>query len=115
MLLSESIWLLSLLSPAGPTVDPVPGACCVWADSHHMLRFCSSTDSLILTVRQGSSSCPQDAIMVLRDRLGDHNILKLVRADATALFESLLKSQLLFSVATAVEISEFTQVLFRLV
>ncbi|XP_026210237.1 rho guanine nucleotide exchange factor 28 isoform X2 [Anabas testudineus] len=67
-----------LAAPPGPVVGPVPGVWCVWSDSCCMLRFCSCTDSLSLTVRQGSSSCPQDAIMVLRDRLGDHNILKLI-------------------------------------
>ncbi|XP_029300781.1 LOW QUALITY PROTEIN: rho guanine nucleotide exchange factor 28 [Cottoperca gobio] len=65
-----------LAAPPGPAVGPVPGVWCVWSDSSCMLRFCPCTDSLTLTVRQTSGSCPQDAILALRDKLGDHSILK---------------------------------------
>ncbi|XP_070845479.1 rho guanine nucleotide exchange factor 28 [Chaetodon trifascialis] len=68
-----------LTAPPGPAVGPVPGVWCVWSDSSCMLRFCPATDSLTLTVRQTPGSCPQDAITVLRDRLGDHGVLKLIK------------------------------------
>nr|XP_020469249.1 rho guanine nucleotide exchange factor 28-like isoform X2 [Monopterus albus] len=67
-----------LAAPPGPIGGPAPGVWCVWSDSYRMLRFCSGMDSLSLTVRQGPGSCPQDGIMFLRDRLGDHSTLKLV-------------------------------------
>ncbi|XP_074474476.1 rho guanine nucleotide exchange factor 28 isoform X3 [Sebastes fasciatus] len=67
-----------LAAPPGPVVGPVPGVWCVWSDSSCMLRFCPGTDSLTLTVRQAPGSCPQDAIVILRDRQGDHSILKLI-------------------------------------
>uniref|UniRef100_A0A4W6F461 Rho guanine nucleotide exchange factor 28 n=1 Tax=Lates calcarifer TaxID=8187 RepID=A0A4W6F461_LATCA len=70
-----------LAAPPGPVVGSAPGVCTVWSDSSCMLRFCPGTNSLTLTVRQAPGSCPQDAIMLLRDRLVDHSILKLVRAD----------------------------------
>ncbi|XP_029024982.1 rho guanine nucleotide exchange factor 28 isoform X2 [Betta splendens] len=76
-----------LAAPAGPAADPVPAACCVWADSCRMLRFCSSTDCLVLTVRQGSGGSARDAVMLLRDRLGDRLVLTLIselRADCAA-------------------------------
>lgn len=69
------------VSPPGPVVGPVPGVWCVWSDSSSMLRFCPGTDSLTLTVRQAAGSCPQDGITILRDRLGDQSILKLVRTN----------------------------------
>ncbi|KAI3362135.1 hypothetical protein L3Q82_012465, partial [Scortum barcoo] len=67
-----------LAAPPGPVVGPVPGVWCVWSDSSCMLRFCPGTDSLSLTVRQTAGSCPEDGILVLRDRLGDQSILKLI-------------------------------------
>uniref|UniRef100_A0A8D0AJV2 Rho guanine nucleotide exchange factor 28 n=1 Tax=Sander lucioperca TaxID=283035 RepID=A0A8D0AJV2_SANLU len=67
--------------PPGPVDGPVPGVWCVWSDSSCMLRFCPGTDSLSLTVRQTPGSRPQDGILILRDRRGDHSILKLVRAN----------------------------------
>ncbi|XP_056259969.1 rho guanine nucleotide exchange factor 28 isoform X2 [Seriola aureovittata] len=73
-----------LAAPPGPVVGPAPGVCSLWSDSSSMLRFCPGTNSLTLTVRQAPCSCPQDGIMVLRDRLADHSILKLInmlRAD----------------------------------
>ncbi|XP_059214037.1 rho guanine nucleotide exchange factor 28 [Centropristis striata] len=74
-----------LAAPPGP--GPVPGVWCVWSDSSCMLRFCPRTDSLTLTVRQTAGNCPQDSIMVLRDRLGDQSIVKLInvlKADSEA-------------------------------
>ncbi|XP_028274419.1 rho guanine nucleotide exchange factor 28 isoform X2 [Parambassis ranga] len=73
-----------LAAPPGPAVGPVPGVWCVWSDSSCMLRFCPGTDSLTLTVRQPPSSTPQNSIMVLRGKQGDHGVLKLInvlRAD----------------------------------
>ncbi|XP_018529451.1 rho guanine nucleotide exchange factor 28 isoform X2 [Lates calcarifer] len=67
-----------LAAPPGPVVGSAPGVCTVWSDSSCMLRFCPGTNSLTLTVRQAPGSCPQDAIMLLRDRLVDHSILKLI-------------------------------------
>ncbi|KAM9841634.1 rho guanine nucleotide exchange factor 28 [Aulostomus maculatus] len=68
-----------LADPPGPVSGPVPGVWCVWSDRSHMLRFCPGTDSATLTARRAPGSCPQDHIMVLRDRLGDHNVLKLIQ------------------------------------
>ncbi|XP_040013319.1 rho guanine nucleotide exchange factor 28 isoform X2 [Xiphias gladius] len=73
-----------LAAPPGPVVGPAPGVCSVWSDSSCALRFCPGTNSLTLTVRHAPGSCPQDGIMVLRDRLLDHSILELInmlRAD----------------------------------
>ncbi|XP_019124676.1 rho guanine nucleotide exchange factor 28 isoform X2 [Larimichthys crocea] len=63
---------------AAPAVGPVPGVRCVWSDSSCMLRFCPWMDSLTLTMWQTPGSCPEDGIVILRDRLGDHSILKLI-------------------------------------
>ncbi|TMS08080.1 Rho guanine nucleotide exchange factor 28 [Larimichthys crocea] len=63
---------------AAPAVGPVPGVRCVWSDSSCMLRFCPGMDSLTLTMWQTPGSCPEDGIVILRDRLGDHSILKLI-------------------------------------
>ncbi|XP_071321529.1 rho guanine nucleotide exchange factor 28 isoform X2 [Trachinotus anak] len=74
----------ALAAPPGPVVGPAPGVCSVWSDSSCMLRFCPGTNSLTLTVQQTPGSCPQDGVKVLRDRLADHGILKLInmlRAD----------------------------------
>lgn len=70
-----------LISGRGPVVGPVPGAWRVWSDSSCTLRFCPRTDSVTLTMRQTPDSCPQEGIMILRDKLGDQSILKLVRAN----------------------------------
>ncbi|XP_040915053.1 rho guanine nucleotide exchange factor 28 isoform X2 [Toxotes jaculatrix] len=73
-----------LAAPPGPSVGPASGVCSVWSDSLCMLRFCPWMNSLSLTVRQAPGSCPQDSIRVLRDKLVDHSILKLIsklRAD----------------------------------
>ncbi|XP_068562708.1 rho guanine nucleotide exchange factor 28 isoform X4 [Cebidichthys violaceus] len=67
-----------LAAPPGPAVGPVPGVWCVWSDSSRMLRFCPGTDSLTLTVRQAPGRCPRDSIGILRDRLGDDGVLKLI-------------------------------------
>ncbi|KAM7368740.1 hypothetical protein PAMP_013050 [Pampus punctatissimus] len=77
-------WIIQIRSP-GPVVGTVPGVWCVWSDSSHMMRFCPGRDSLTLSVRQAHSSCPQEGIMFLRDRLEDHSVLKLIavlRADS---------------------------------
>ncbi|XP_051267668.1 rho guanine nucleotide exchange factor 28 isoform X1 [Dicentrarchus labrax] len=76
-----------LAAPPGPVVGPVPGVWCVWSDNSCMLRYCPRTDCLTLTVRQTPGSCPQDGITILRDRLGDKSILKLInvlRTDSEA-------------------------------
>ncbi|XP_071768129.2 rho guanine nucleotide exchange factor 28-like [Centroberyx gerrardi] len=67
-----------LATPPVPAVGPVVGVWCVWSDSASMLRFCPGTDSLTLTVQQAPGRCPRDSIVVLRDRLGDHSVLKLI-------------------------------------
>ncbi|XP_034458148.1 rho guanine nucleotide exchange factor 28 isoform X3 [Hippoglossus hippoglossus] len=74
-----------LAASAGPGVGPAAGVCSVWSDSSRTLRFCPGTNSLTLTVRQAPGSCPQDDIMVLRDRQEDHSIVRLIsvlRADS---------------------------------
>ncbi|CAB1455847.1 unnamed protein product [Pleuronectes platessa] len=74
-----------LAASAGPGVGPVAGVCSLWSDSSRTLRFCPGTNSLTLTVRQAPGSCPQDDIMVLRDRQEDHSIVRLIsvlRADS---------------------------------
>ncbi|XP_034564779.1 rho guanine nucleotide exchange factor 28 [Notolabrus celidotus] len=68
-----------LATPPGPAVGPVPGVWRVWSDSSCMLRFCPWTNSLTLTTRQIPGSCPQDAIMILRERQRDPCILKLIK------------------------------------
>ncbi|KAM6975874.1 rho guanine nucleotide exchange factor 28 [Tautogolabrus adspersus] len=65
-----------LAAPPGPAAGS--GLRCVWSDNHCMLRFCPGTNSLTLTVQQTPDSCPQDAIMILRERLRDPCILKLI-------------------------------------
>nr|XP_019938029.1 PREDICTED: rho guanine nucleotide exchange factor 28-like [Paralichthys olivaceus] len=73
-----------LAASAGPGVGPAPGVCSVWSDTSRTLRFCPGTNSLTLTVRQAPGSCPQDDIMVLRDRQEDRSIVRLInvlRAD----------------------------------
>uniref|UniRef100_A0A3B5AMK6 Rho guanine nucleotide exchange factor 28-like n=1 Tax=Stegastes partitus TaxID=144197 RepID=A0A3B5AMK6_9TELE len=73
-----------LAAPPGAGVGPVPGVRCVWSDSSSVLRFCPGTDSLTLTLLQTPGGFPEDSIMVLRERLGDHSVLKLInvlRAD----------------------------------
>ncbi|XP_036973183.1 rho guanine nucleotide exchange factor 28 isoform X2 [Acanthopagrus latus] len=75
----------ALAAPPGPVAGPVPGVWCVWSDGSSMLRFCPGMDSLTLTMRNTPGSCPQDGIKILRDRLGDSRILKLIsvlRADS---------------------------------
>ncbi|XP_068608751.1 rho guanine nucleotide exchange factor 28 [Brachionichthys hirsutus] len=67
-----------LTTPPGPAVGPVPGVWCLWSDSSSMLRLCPGTNSLTLTVKQTPSCSPHDGIAILRDRLGDHRILKLI-------------------------------------
>ncbi|XP_011602975.2 rho guanine nucleotide exchange factor 28 [Takifugu rubripes] len=65
-----------LFSPPDSAVGPLPGVWHVWSDSSSVLTFCPKADSLTLTVREPLGSCPQEAIMVLRDRLGDQDVLK---------------------------------------
>ncbi|KAG7498232.1 rho guanine nucleotide exchange factor 28 isoform X4 [Solea senegalensis] len=67
-----------LTASPGPAVAPAPGVCSVWSDNFSMLRFCPGTNSLTLTVRQVPGSCCPDAIMVLRGRMEDHSIQKLI-------------------------------------
>ncbi|KAK2818736.1 hypothetical protein Q5P01_024297 [Channa striata] len=74
-----------LAAPTAPVVGPVPGVWCVWSDGLRMLRFCSLTDSVSLTTRRGSNSCPEDGVTILRHRLGDPSIVRLIsvlRADS---------------------------------
>uniref|UniRef100_UPI0037E89362 rho guanine nucleotide exchange factor 28 isoform X2 n=1 Tax=Semicossyphus pulcher TaxID=241346 RepID=UPI0037E89362 len=68
-----------LTAPPGPVVGPGPGVRCVWSDSSCVLRFCPRTNSLTLTVRQTPGSCPQDAVMILRERLGEQSVSKQIR------------------------------------
>ncbi|MED6290504.1 hypothetical protein CHARACLAT_013658, partial [Characodon lateralis] len=66
-----------LAVPPEAAVDlPLPGVFCLWADSSCMLRFCPGTESVFLTLRQAAHNCPQDAIMVLRERLKDHRVCR---------------------------------------
>ncbi|XP_037835462.1 rho guanine nucleotide exchange factor 28 isoform X3 [Kryptolebias marmoratus] len=70
--------MLSKPRPSRPAVGPLPGVWCLWSDSSCMLRFCPKTGSVILTVRQPPGSCPQDAVMVLQEKLHDLRIHKLI-------------------------------------
>ncbi|XP_008401579.1 rho guanine nucleotide exchange factor 28-like [Poecilia reticulata] len=65
-----------LAVPSEAPVGPPPGVFCLWADSSCMLRFCPGTESVFLTLRQAPVGCPQDAIMVLREKLEDHRICR---------------------------------------
>ncbi|XP_068430025.1 rho guanine nucleotide exchange factor 28 isoform X2 [Clinocottus analis] len=67
-----------LAAPPGPAVGPVPGVWCVWSDGARMLRFCPRTNSLTLTAQRAPGSRPQDGIAVLRDRLEDDGVLRLI-------------------------------------
>lgn len=73
--------LLCLIRPAAPGSGAVPGVWCVWANSSRMLSFCPGTDALTLTVRRRAAGGggPQDDILVLRDKLRDGGVLRLVR------------------------------------
>ncbi|KAM4719475.1 rho guanine nucleotide exchange factor 28 isoform 2-T2 [Anableps anableps] len=71
--------------PSEAAVGPPPGVFCLWVDSSCMLRFCPGTESVFLTLRQAPDSCPQDAIMVLKEKLEDHRIcrqINILRTDA---------------------------------
>ncbi|XP_029920670.1 rho guanine nucleotide exchange factor 28-like [Myripristis murdjan] len=77
----------ALATPPVPVVGPVAGVWCVWSDTSSMLRFCPGTDSLSLAVQQTAGNSPEDGIVVLRERLGDDSVLKLIaalRGDADA-------------------------------
>ncbi|XP_060917750.1 rho guanine nucleotide exchange factor 28 isoform X1 [Labrus mixtus] len=65
-----------LAAPPGPAAGS--GLRCVWSDNCCMLRFCTGTNSPTLTVQQTPGSCPRDAVMILRERLRDPSILKLI-------------------------------------
>ncbi|KAL6096613.1 arhgef28 [Pungitius sinensis] len=67
----------ALAAPPGPAAGPVPGVWCVWSDSSGMVRFCPGTGSLTLTLRRPSGR-PQDAVGILRERLADAGVLRLV-------------------------------------
>ncbi|XP_043951909.1 rho guanine nucleotide exchange factor 28 isoform X4 [Gambusia affinis] len=70
----------SSFSPSEAPVGPPPGVFCLWADSSCMLRFCPGTESVILTLRQPPVGCPQDAIMVLREKLEDHRLCRQINS-----------------------------------
>ncbi|KAM8828710.1 rho guanine nucleotide exchange factor 28 isoform 4-T4 [Spinachia spinachia] len=68
-----------LAAPPGAAVGPVPGVWCVWSDASSMVRFCPRTGSLALTVRRRPPGArPRDVVAMLRDRLADDGVLKLV-------------------------------------
>ncbi|XP_035766272.1 rho guanine nucleotide exchange factor 28 [Neolamprologus brichardi] len=79
----HAMFMLLAASP-GPAVSPLPGVWCLWSNSSYMLRFCPGTDSIALSVRHTPGSSPQDSIMVLRERLEDFSVSKMInvlRAD----------------------------------
>ncbi|XP_041666310.1 rho guanine nucleotide exchange factor 28 isoform X2 [Cheilinus undulatus] len=78
-----------------PAVCPIPGVHCICSDSSCMLRFHPRTNSLTLTVRNSSNSCPQDGIMILRERLRDFSILKLINELKTKNKEDKCKDEIL--------------------
>ncbi|XP_027881350.1 rho guanine nucleotide exchange factor 28 isoform X2 [Xiphophorus couchianus] len=70
----------STFSLSEAPVGPPPGVFCLWADSSCMLRFCPGTESVSLTLRQAPVGCPQDAIIVLREKLEDHRICRQINS-----------------------------------
>ncbi|KAM6903033.1 rho guanine nucleotide exchange factor 28 [Xenentodon cancila] len=71
--------------PPDPPVGPLPGVWCLWSNSSSMLRFSPRTGSFILTAREAPDRCPQESILVLRERLKDPSVFKQItalRADA---------------------------------
>ncbi|XP_054908330.1 rho guanine nucleotide exchange factor 28 isoform X2 [Poeciliopsis prolifica] len=70
----------STFGPSEAPVGPPLGVFCLWADSACMLRFCPGTESVFLTLRQAPVGCPQDAIMVLREKLKDHRICRQINS-----------------------------------
>ena len=63
-----------------PQRSPLVGVWCVWADSTRVLRFCPGSDCLSLTFLGGPESSVLGNILVLREKLMDHNILRQVRS-----------------------------------
>ncbi|XP_064828293.1 rho guanine nucleotide exchange factor 28-like isoform X2 [Oncorhynchus masou masou] len=63
------------------TTPPVPvGVCTVWADRTCVLRVCPGSGTLNLTFLGGPESSVMDNILVLREKLTDHNILRQISA-----------------------------------
>ncbi|KAF7659596.1 hypothetical protein LDENG_00295630 [Lucifuga dentata] len=83
----EHAMFRALTTTPVPAVHPVTGVWRVWSDSSSTLSFCPGMDSVTLSVQQAADICPRDTVTILRERLRDHSILKLInklRADFTA-------------------------------
>ncbi|XP_031659084.1 rho guanine nucleotide exchange factor 28-like isoform X4 [Oncorhynchus kisutch] len=75
----HSLFMALATSPF-PQRSPLVGVWCVWADSTRVLRFCPGSDCLSLTFLVGPESSVLGNIMVLREKLMDHNILRQISA-----------------------------------
>ncbi|XP_068166197.1 rho guanine nucleotide exchange factor 28-like isoform X3 [Antennarius striatus] len=83
--MADNTRLMELLThPPNPLATPPAGLTQVWVDQSRLLRFCHDTGNLTLTVRQNlrwsSKESRHADILLLRDRLGDKNFLKEIRA-----------------------------------
>ncbi|XP_064799205.1 LOW QUALITY PROTEIN: rho guanine nucleotide exchange factor 28-like [Oncorhynchus masou masou] len=75
----HSLFMALATSPF-PQRSPLVGVWCVWADSTRVLRFCPGSDCLSLTFLGGPESSVLGNILVLREKLMDHNILRQISA-----------------------------------
>uniref|UniRef100_A0A4W5JSY5 Uncharacterized protein n=1 Tax=Hucho hucho TaxID=62062 RepID=A0A4W5JSY5_9TELE len=71
---------MALATPPVPQRSPPVGVCCVWADRTCVLRVCPGSGTLTLTFLGGPESSVLDNILVLREKLTDHNILRQISA-----------------------------------
>ncbi|KAM9437737.1 rho guanine nucleotide exchange factor 28-like isoform 3-T3 [Salvelinus alpinus] len=71
---------MALTTPPVPQRSPPVGVCCVWADRTCVLRVCPGSGTLNLTFLGGPESSVLDNILVLREKLTDHNILRQISA-----------------------------------
>nr|XP_023838828.1 rho guanine nucleotide exchange factor 28-like [Salvelinus alpinus] len=75
----HSLFMALATSPV-PQRSPLVGVWCVWADSTRVLRFCPGSGCLSLTFLGGPESSVLGNILVLREKLMDHNILRQISA-----------------------------------
>ncbi|XP_045545813.1 rho guanine nucleotide exchange factor 28 isoform X4 [Salmo salar] len=71
---------MALATPPVPQRSPPVGVCSVWADRTCVLRVCPRSGTLNLTFLGGPESSVLDNILVLREKLTDHNILRQISA-----------------------------------
>ncbi|XP_045081279.1 uncharacterized protein LOC121583127 [Coregonus clupeaformis] len=73
---------MALATPPVPQRSPLIGVSCIWADRTRVLRVCpgSGSLSLSLTFLGGPESSVLGNILVLREKLTNHNILRQISA-----------------------------------